>query len=270
MPTLETRDGTKVHYERQGQGPALILFSGTGHDHGFWSGQLPWFTPLFTVYTVDNRGVGRTRVKNHDYSLADMADDGAAVLASAGVTAAHVMGFSQGGHIAQEFALRHPQMALSLGIHHSWARMSPRLRDFQTLRCLLAEKGDRDSLVRVSLLALHAPEYYNKFGDEMAAHRQFLIRNSPPNAGWVGQLRACLASDTYDRLGQIRVPVLVTTSELDLTVPPHHSHEIAQQIPGAELVVLKGTGHVALMETPENFARICLAFLDRVTQSARA
>ncbi|MGB0631106.1 MAG: alpha/beta fold hydrolase [Alphaproteobacteria bacterium] len=265
MPIIDTAPGVRVHYETEGSGPPLLLLSGTGHDHHFWAGQLPFFAPDFTVLTVDNRGVGRTVVPHHHYSLADMADDAAAVLDAEGIGAAHVMGFSQGGHIAQEVALRHPEKVISLGIHHSWARMCPRLRDFQTLRKLLAEKGDRDSLVRVSLLALHAPEYYRNAGDGMAAHRDFLVENSPPNEGWAGQLGACLASDTWDRLGDISVPTLVTTSRFDLTVPSYHSVEIAGAIPGAEFVMLEDTGHVALMETPEAFAQVCLDFLGRVT-----
>lgn len=265
MPTTESAPGVRVYYEVQGSGPPLLLLSGTGHDHTFWNGQLPFFTPKFTVITVDNRGVGRTVVPDHDYSLADMADDAASVLDAEGIGAAHVMGFSQGGHIAQELTLRHPQKILSLGIHHSWARMCTRLRDFQTLRRNLAEKGDRDSLVRVSLLALHAPEYYRNAGDDIDAHRRFLVENSPPNEGWAGQLRACLASDTYDRLGDISVPALVTTSQFDLTVPSYHSREIADEIADAEFVMLEESGHVALMETPGAFAQVCLDFLGRMT-----
>lgn len=263
MPMIETTAGTRVYYKVQGSGAPLLLLSGTGHDHTFWDGQLPFFTPKFTVITIDNRGVGRTTVPSHDYSLADMADDAAAVLDAEAIGTANVMGFSQGGHIAQEVTLRHPQKVATLGIHHSWARMDPRLHDFQNLRRILAEKGDRDCLVRASLLALHAPEYYRNAGAEIDAHRQFLVENSPSNEGWAGQLRACLASDTYDRLGQVSVPTLVTTSEFDLTVPSYHSVEIADAIADAEFVMLKKSGHVALMETPEAFAQVCLEFLDR-------
>lgn len=264
MTMIETTAGTNVYYETQGSGPPLLLLSGTGHDHTFWDGQLPFFAPKFTVITIDNRGVGRTTVPDHDYSLADMADDAAAVLDAEGISSSHVMGYSQGGHIAQELTLRHAEKVSSLGIHHSWARMCPRLRDFQTLRRNLAEKDDRDSLVRVSLLTLHAPDYYRNAGDEIDAHRQFLVENSPPCEGWAGQLRACLASNTLDRLDRISAPTLVTTSEFDLTVPPYHSREIADAITGAEFVMLEGSGHVALMETPDVFARVCLDFLDRM------
>ena len=263
MPTTDTGAGVCVYYEKQGDGPPLILLSGTGHDHTFWNLQLPFFTPKFTVLTLDNRGVGRTVVPAHDYSLADMADDAAAVLGAEGIDKANVMGFSQGGHIAQELTLRHPHKVTTLGIHHSWARMCPRLRDFQTLRKILAEKGDRDGLVRVSLLALHAPDYYRNAGEQMDAHRRFLVEISPPNEGWAGQLKACLASDTWNRLGEISVPTLVTTSRYDLTVPSYHSREIADAIDSAEFVMLEESGHVALMETPEAFAKVCLDFLER-------
>jgi pimeloyl-ACP methyl ester carboxylesterase len=56
----------------------------------------------------------------------------------------------------------------------------------------------------------------------------------------------------------------VTTSQFDLTVLSYHSVEIADAITGAEFVMLEESGHVALMETPEAFASVCLNFLDRM------
>jgi len=98
----------------------------------------------------------------------------------------------------------------------------------------------------------------------MEEHRRFLMEGSPVNAGWISQLEACLAGDTYDRLPQISVPTLVTCSELDLIASPHLSREIHARIPGSELKILKDTGHVALMEAPDLFAEVCLEFLGRV------
>ena len=114
------------------------------------------------------------------------------------------------------------------------------------------------------MLALHASAYYDAHVDEMDAHREFLLKNSPVNAGWIGQLEACILGDTYDRLPAISVPTLVTCSDLDLIASPHLSEEIHAQIPESELRILKGTGHVALMEAPEMFADVCLEFLNRV------
>ncbi len=261
MPVTKPRDGIEIHYASQGDGPPLILVSGTGHDLSFWSGQLPFFAPEFRTIVFDNRGVGGSSVPPSGYSLADMADDAAHVLDDAGIESAHVMGFSMGGHIAQELALNHPDRVLSLGIHHSWTRNGARLRKFQETRLFLAQHDQRVALTELSMLALHAAAYYDTHADEMEAHRRFLLEQSPVNAGWIGQLEACIEGDTYDRLPRISVPTLVTCSKLDVIAAPHLSQQIHERIAGSQLRVLEGTGHVALMEAPEEFANICLDFL---------
>ncbi len=267
MPLTPPRDGVEIHYEAHGDGPPLILISGTGHDLTFWSGQLPFFSPEFRTIVFDNRGVGGSSVPPPGYSLADMADDAAHVLDDADIDNAHVMGFSMGGHIAQELALNHPDRVLSLGIHHSWSRNGARLRKFQETRRYLAEHDQRIALAEISMLALHASAYYDDHADEMDAHRAFLLEQSPVNAGWIGQLEACIKGDTYDRLPQIDIPTLITCSDLDLIASPHLSQVIHDRIAGSELRLLEGTGHVALMEAPEAFANVCLEFLRKVSNS---
>ncbi len=265
MPITKPRDGVAINYEIHGDGPPLLLISGTGHDLGFWSGQLPFFAPEFRTIVFDNRGVGRSSVPVPGYSLADMADDAVHVLDNAGVDRTHVMGFSMGGHIAQELTLNHPARVLSLGIHHSWTRNGARLKKFQETRRYLAENDQRVALTELSMLALHASAYYDDHGDEMEAHRNFLLEQSPVNAGWIGQLEACIKGDTYDRLPQIKVPTQVTCSELDVIAAPHLSQVIHERIAGSRLHIMKGTGHVSLMEAPEEFATLCLEFLHTVT-----
>ena len=267
MPITKLRDGVALQYESHGNGPALLLISGTGHNLGFWSGQLPYFAPEFRTVVFDNRGVGGSSVPPPGYSLADMADDAAHVLDDASIETAHVMGFSMGGHIAQELALNHPDRVLSLGIHHSWTRNGARLRKFQETRSYLAEHDQRVALAELSMLALHASAYYDAHADEMEDHRRFLLEQSPVNAGWIGQLEACINGDTFDRLHQIKVPTQITCSDLDVIAAPHLSQMIHERIAGSQLHVLEGTGHVALMEAPEKFAKICLEFLRTVTSS---
>lgn len=259
-----------IYFETHGAGPPLLLISGTGHDHTFWSGQLPLFTREFRCVVFDNRGVGKSFVPPPGYTLADMADDAAGVLDAAGIEHAHVMGFSMGGHIAQELALRHPRRVGSLGLHHTWARNCPRLHAFQRARKRLAERGEREALVELSLLGLYSHAQYDAAPEEMERKRRWLLEQSPPQAGWVGQLEACLRGDTLDRLSGIGVPTLVTGSDRDLIVAPHHAEEIHARIPGSRLVLLEGTGHVALIERPEAFARVCLEFLREAAPRAGA
>lgn len=265
MPATAHSGGVSISYSTHGEGrETLLLISGTGHDRHFWDGQLPGFSAEYRCIVFDNRGVGASSTSPPGYSLADMADDAAGVLDHAGIGRAHVMGFSMGGHIAQELAINHPTRVASLGVHHSWARNSPRLRSFQETRRHLAEHDQRVALAEFSILGLHSHDYYNANVKKLEAHRRFLLEQSPANAGWIGQLEACLTGDTYDRLPQIRVPTLVTCSDLDVIAAPHHSREIAARIPRARLHEMYGTGHVALMERPDEFLQICLEFLRSV------
>jgi len=267
MPVTAAPGNVDIWYEIFGEGPPLLLVSGTGHDHTLWANQFPYFKREFRCIVFDNRSAGKSGVPPPGYSLADMAGDAAAVLDAAGVEKAHVMGYSMGGHISQELCLRHPERVLSLGLHHTWARNCARLGDFQRTRKQIAERGDMETLAAFSLLGLYSHEYYDAHGGEMKDKARWLAENASPREGWIGQLEATLQGDTLDRLHRIEVPTLVTASSHDLIVAPHHAEEIHSRIEGSRKVILEGTGHVALIERPGEFARICLEFLRKVAES---
>ena len=117
-------------------------------------------------------------IPTKNYTLADMADDAVNLLDHINVNCAHVMGFSMGGHIAQELAINYPDRVKSLGIHHSWSKNSPRLKKFQETRLHLAKNDQRIALTELSMLALHSSRYYDSNPKEMEAHRSFLLNQS--------------------------------------------------------------------------------------------
>lgn len=98
--------GFRMYYEVHGDGFPLLLINGLGGDHTEWLFQLPEFSRHFKVITFDNRGAGDSGAPTVPYSTAQMADDAAALLSFLGISRTHVLGFSMGGMIAQEMALR--------------------------------------------------------------------------------------------------------------------------------------------------------------------
>lgn len=60
MPFAAPPTGVRIFYEVHGRGAPLLLVSGTGHDHAFWSGQLPLLGARFRCVVFDNRGVGKS------------------------------------------------------------------------------------------------------------------------------------------------------------------------------------------------------------------
>src|SRR5580658_6373403 len=98
-----------LYYERAGEGSPLLFISGTGGDlrnkPNVFDGPL---AKAFDLLAYDQRGLGRSAKPDVDYTMADYADDAAALLDHVGWPRAKVIGVSFGGMVAQELALRHP------------------------------------------------------------------------------------------------------------------------------------------------------------------
>src|SRR5262249_34033775 len=114
MPHTTSPDGTRLYWETHGAGDPVLLIMGLGANAYDWHRTIPWLAERYRVIAFDNRGAGRSDVPSGGYTIAQMADDTAAVLDAAGLDTAHVVGASLGGMIAQRLALAHPRRLRSL------------------------------------------------------------------------------------------------------------------------------------------------------------
>src|SRR5215212_11833027 len=103
-------NGTVLWVDRHGQGPDVLLIAGLGDPVEAWQPQLEGLADRYRLTAFDNRGAGRTPLPKGRLSAATMADAAAALLRALEVSSAHVAGFSMGSAIAQEHALRHPEL----------------------------------------------------------------------------------------------------------------------------------------------------------------
>ena len=109
MPFVDVRD-LSVYYELHGTGPRVVWINGTGGD--LRQNPARGTGPLeqhFEVLMYDQRGLGRTSKPDAPCTMADYADDAAALMDALGWERAHVLGVSFGGMVAQHLALRHPE-----------------------------------------------------------------------------------------------------------------------------------------------------------------
>jgi pimeloyl-ACP methyl ester carboxylesterase len=243
----------RLYYQSTGRGPPVLLIMGQGLalDAG-------WRTVVrlardFRVLVFDNRDVGRSDHSPWPYAVAQMAGDAVAVLDAAGVGRAHVYGVSLGGMVAQEVTLRHPERvgALVLG---ATTRGGPR-----------AVPGDPEVLTFFARAGAMAPEEAawaavpytygsetrRRHGDRIAEDIERRVRHPPDTLGYLHQVTASATHSTHGRLAQIAAPTLVVHGGEDRIMSPANGETLAEEIPGAQLRMWPGAGHMYVTDEPD-------------------
>ena len=242
---------------------AILLLTGLGSKRLGWTKQLDAFGREYRTIASDHRDTGDSDEVAEDYTVADLADDAAALLTALGITRAHVVGISLGGFAALQFALRHPDMLGKLVLVSTSAGGSAHVAATPEILALLTpnpglEIGERalltySRIMAAAYVAAH-PEELERIA-ETARYRPM----SP--AAYMRQLRATLAHDVVDSLHRIAAPTLVIHGDLDPLVPPANGAYLAAHIIGAHYIVYRGVGHIPIVERAEDFNRDVLAFL---------
>ncbi len=262
-------NGIQIAYETfgdRGSRPLLMVM-------GLGSPMLTWHPDLckllagrgFLVIRYDNRDVGRSThlhdapepdvlgalrrgdVSSAAYTLDDMAEDGFGLLDALGLTAAHVLGASLGGMIAQTMAVRHPERVLSLTSIMSTP--SPTLTNTTPeagAALMQPPASSREgSIARAIDIArvIGSPGYPpdDQWRAELAGR---IWDQGLDPAGVMRQWMAILASgDRTEAVRGIRIPTLVVHGEADPLVNVAAGRRTAELISGAELMVVPGMGH---------------------------
>jgi len=247
-----TANGIEIEYETFGglQAPPLLLIGGLGVQMIGWDEE---FCVLlagrgFRVIRFDNRDVGLSSWVEDAYTLDDMADDCAGLLDALGIAAAHVVGASMGGFIAQLLALRHPDRVLTLTSMISGPggddQVQPTAEGSAVL--LSPAPATREERIALGLWAkqklLGPADPFDEPYERARIARAVDRADNPP--GFVRQLGAILvATSRLERLGSLRIPTLVIHGDADILVPVENGRRVAAAIPGARLLEIEGMGH---------------------------
>jgi 3-oxoadipate enol-lactonase len=251
----------RIALEYAGTGPLAIFLHGIGGNRSNWSEQLPVFARHFRAASWDARGYGDSDDYEGALDFGDFANDLRRVLDHLGASQAHLIGLSMGGVIALDFADRFPQRVATLTLCDStpgFTNMGERERaEFIRLRQepLLAGKEPSDIAPAVarSLLGRNprAGAYERLVASMSALHKHSYLKTI---AGAVNYPRNF-------ELEKIASPTHIVVGAEDSLTPPAISREMARRIPGAQLTIIEGAGHLSNIEQPEAFNRAVLGFL---------
>src|SRR5918999_1407424 len=254
IPGFVTAGDLDIYVEQVGQGPDVLLIGGLGDTIESWQFQLDGLAGRYRLTAFDNRGAGRTAMPQAPATVEAMADDAAGVLRALDIPAAHVAGFSGGSIIAQELALRHPELVRSLVLQSTWTVMDAYMRRFAELvRWLVDAAPSERAFLRWFFTFIYTPRAHNdgtvdQIIEEVLA---FPHKQAPENTQRT--LDAFLDHDTSDRLAQIAAPTLVLAGGLDPTSRPELCRAVAQLIPGAEFQLMEQESHQPFQEAPDDW-----------------
>lgn len=263
--TTERVPGTPgIAFDAAGEGPVVVFLHGIGGNRTNWHDQLPAFAARgFRAIAWDARGYGGSDDYEGPLDFADFSHDLARLLDHLEVGRAHLAGLSMGGRILQDFYPRYPDRVATLVLCATFpgfdTALTPEKRaEFLRLRKepLVSGKEPKDiaPVVAKTLIGPRATE----------AHFQRLVE-SMTMLHKESYIKAIEASTLYDRsasLPDVAAPTLLVFGGADSLAVPAVGERMAEQIPGARLIVIPEAGHLVNIEFPEAFNEGVLAFLD--------
>ncbi len=247
----------------------VLLVMGLGGPMNWWDPELCRMIAARGRYVIrfDNRDTGRsTKLREHrvtraalvrsfagqsvtpPYTLTDMAEDGFGLLDHLGLGAAHVVGVSMGGMIAQVMALAHPERVRSLtSIMSTTGKRSVGWQHPRLLPMLIAPRGrGREAYAATSARMgelIGSPAFPASREDALARAGETFDRGFSAT-GVLRQMQAIMAEPNRGpRLRGLRIPATVVHGTSDRMVHVSGGRATARAIPGAELVLVDGMGH---------------------------
>ena len=253
-----TVDDVSIYFEIEGNpaDPAIVLISGGGAQLISWDDRLVALLVAegFRVVRLDNRDTGLSQRFGGDedidggYDLSDMAEDVLRVLDALDIPAAHLIGHSMGGMMAQTAAIEHPERVLSLGLLSTIPGQDPRyiLHGERPELLMTPIRVSRDEAVAFARHAATnaAPSRYDAQVEWHAAKAALAYDRGYAPEGFSRQWAALRrAPERLARLAEVDAPALVWHGRVDDVLHWSAAVDMAEALTAAELQVHPEVGH---------------------------
>lgn len=254
-------DGGPIAWREAGSGPLVVFLHGLGTTRTGWEPQLRALAESYRCVAWDMPGYGASPPLSEPLTFTSLSDAVRDLVRHLGETAAHLVGLSFGGMVAQHTALRHPQHVRSLVLVDSSPAFGLDGTDPAEWMRLRLEPLDRGAtpaeIAEAVIRSVVGPEAPDKAVAEAVASMARI-----PSQGLRAAVSCLPTHDLRSELRRILAPTLVLVGEHDRETPRAYSELLAARIPTASLEVVPGAGHLANLEAPEVVNRLIRRFLD--------
>jgi pimeloyl-ACP methyl ester carboxylesterase len=246
----------RLYFTERGAGPPLLLVHGLMITGEMFEPVVEPFAKRYRVIVPDLRGHGRSRGLPPPYTATQLASDLSRLLDHLRIDSTAVLGYSQGGAIAQQLALDDPKRCARLVLARTYAFNMATFREKVEGRLvpfLLNLMGMKRFASLVIAQGLKLEKRRADWIVGLIAQQDRALMAS----AW----RAAMAFDSRRRLSDITCPTLIIAVANDDAVPFHHGKMLHDGITGSQLVVIDGANHALIWTRPDDFGRATEEFL---------
>lgn len=251
---LDNSSGERIFYARHrsrkapDKAPAVVCVHGAGGSHLNWPAEILRL-PGAVVYALDLPGHGRSTGSGRQ-TVGEYVAMLVSLLDALNLPDAVIVGHSMGSAVALEMALAHPDRVRGLVLVGSGARLRVAPAILQGLR---EDFENAVKLIGDWAYGPNAPAELKRLGQQLMAETLPEVMH--------GDFLACDAFDVMERLGEIHAPTLVISGTADQLTPVKYASFLAQNIPGAELLLVENAGHMVMLERPQEVGEALARFV---------
>ena len=237
--------------------PVVVMIHGLGGSLSVWDGVAARL-PRHRLLRMDLRGHGQSDVPAAPYAMGTLIRDVERLIDHFALKETVLLGVSLGGLIAQGLAVKRMDLVRGLVLSNTAARIGT-----------AAQWQARIATVRDHGLAALTDATMERWmgrtwrdNPAMPVMRQDFLNTDPQ--GWMGGAAAIAGTDFYETTATLRLPTLAIAGANDGSTPPDLVRETAELIPGARFQLIRGAGHLPMVEKPADYAAILSTFLDEI------
>lgn len=266
MPHIKIND-TDIYYEDSAPNdqkkPAMVFAHGLLWSSRMYHKQIAHFQDDYRCIAFDFRGQGQSQITKSGYDMETLTEDTLGLLSALNIDKCHFVGLSMGGFVAQRIAIQHPEILLSMTLLETSSdpedpKLAPQYRKLMTAIRWLGMKRVSKQVMPIMFGSKFLEDKSRK-----AEKKEWLAMLQSNRKG--GTIKATMGvierTGTYEQLGDITTPTLIIVGDQDAATPYPKSERMHFAIKGSKFAVIKGAGHTATVEEPEQVNTIMSNFL---------
>lgn len=234
-----------MNYKIEGSGETLVFIHGLSDSLVYWEILANSLKDDFQVLRIDLRGHGDSDLGNDDITLDVYVNDLFNLLTELNMDKVNLIGFSLGGAIALDFAVKYPQYVSSLVIMSSFAKTDNYLKnilnDFK-----MALKNSFEDFYDMILPKVLCPDVIEKNAEELELIKHVSAQNANVE-GVIKALDVCLDIDIEDNLSEIDVPTLILAGKYDELSLLSFQESLHEKIVNSQMIVFDNVKHNLLV-----------------------